>query len=141
MFTGRIRADVEVPREKVEELSDLLQGNPLCIVLAAARYEATRHIDAILDKPLAALRLNDPTEQPKERAADESIAWSERLLVGDGLDLFDRLSVFYGGWEDEAMSEICFGKQLSACPGVLVAQGIVESLHLIKEGVPGLVEG
>jgi non-specific serine/threonine protein kinase len=94
---------------KLRELSMLLEGIPLCIVLAAARYRRNPNIDAILTDVLRTLSIQDPTMEPKAKAVRASIEWSQQLLSPTAGELFHRLSVFYGGWDNSALLEVCGG--------------------------------
>jgi predicted ATPase/DNA-binding winged helix-turn-helix (wHTH) protein len=92
---------------KLRKLARRLEGVPLCIVLAAARYRLTSNIDAIFNDLIRALSIQDPRLEPKAKAVRASIQWSERLLSPAARDLLYRLSVFYGGWDDRALAEVC----------------------------------
>jgi predicted ATPase len=120
---------------KVRELAELLQGIPQCLVLAAARYKTTLDLDAILHDALNALAVEHGAGDAKEKAVRESIKWSERLLSPTALRLFHRLSVFYGGWDDAAMSAVCFDKTVEPDVRVdyefIAAQQELERLFLI----------
>ena len=94
---------------KLRELSMLLEGIPLCIVLAAARYRRNPDTDAILTDVLRTLYIQDPTLEPKAKAVRASIQWSEQLLSPTARALFHRLSVFYGGWDNRALLDVCVG--------------------------------
>jgi predicted ATPase/DNA-binding winged helix-turn-helix (wHTH) protein len=96
---------------KVSELAMRLEGIPLCIVLAAAHYRLVQDIDAILNDLLRALSTQDPRLEPKEKAVRASIEWSEQLLSPAARDLFYRLSVFYGGWDNHALRQVCAGNR------------------------------
>jgi predicted ATPase len=116
---------------KLRNLSEKLQGIPLCIVLAAARYKFTRDIDSILgDADVLDLSSANPTSEQKERAVRASIEWSERLLSKTARTLLHRVSVFYGGWGNGAVREVCFGEGYR--PEFFEAQKELERLHLIS---------
>jgi non-specific serine/threonine protein kinase len=94
---------------KLRELSMLLEGIPLCSVLAAARYRRNPNIDAILTDVLRTLSIQDPTLEPKAKAVRASLEWSQQLLSPTAGELFHRLSVFYGGWDNNALLAVCGG--------------------------------
>jgi predicted ATPase/DNA-binding SARP family transcriptional activator len=93
------------------EICRRLDGMPLAIELAATRVRTL---------PLAeiALRLEDRfrlltdggrTAVPRHRTLRATVDWSYGLLGERERLLFDRLSVFSGGWSLEAAEEVCSG--------------------------------
>lgn len=91
-----------------------LDGIPLAIELAAARVK-------MLSPGQIAERLNDRfnlltggsrAALPRQQTLQAAIEWSYDLLSEDEKKLFDRLSVFAGGFDLEAAEEVCSGEGL-----------------------------
>ncbi len=116
---------------KLRKLVMQLEGVPLCIILAAARYRLSQDIDAILNDVLCALSIQDPRLDPRAKVVRASIQWSERLLSSTARDLFYRLSVFYGGWDNPALVKVCSAAK-SDYSKLLDAQAELESNLLIE---------
>ncbi len=94
----------------VGELTAHLDGMPLAIELAAARTRLFSP-DALLDKlaanPDVVLRSDRKDRPTHQRSLTEAIAWTYELCSADERDLWDRLSVFTGGFELDAAEAVC----------------------------------
>jgi predicted ATPase/DNA-binding CsgD family transcriptional regulator len=92
----------------VVEICQRLDGIPLALELAAARVKvlsAEQIADHLADR--FALLRNGPRQAPaRHQALAATIDWSYALLNSDERRLFDRLSVFAGGWTLEAAQAI-----------------------------------
>ena len=86
-----------------------LDGLPLAIELAAART-ASLSLDDLashLDDCFALLTGGARTALPRQRTLEATVAWSYELLSERQRRLFERLSVFAGGWTLAAAETVC----------------------------------
>jgi predicted ATPase/class 3 adenylate cyclase len=116
------RPDFE-PDEAARQLCARLEGMPLAIELAAARL---KHLtaDALLARLNHSLDLlsGGARDLPeRQRTLRATIEWSYRLLQSDEQLLFERLSVFAGGWTLVQAEAVC---SLPADDGLDVLDGI-----------------
>jgi predicted ATPase len=95
-------------REAIVQICRRLDGVPLAIELAAARIAvlSTEQIAARLDDRFALLSGGSRMASPRQRTLRETVEWSYDLLSEREQSLFDRLSVFAGGWSLEAVEAI-----------------------------------
>ncbi|HEY2578775.1 MAG TPA: NB-ARC domain-containing protein, partial [Streptosporangiaceae bacterium] len=117
-----------------------LEGLPLAIELAAARLPvlSLEQIDARLGRWPGLLTGGDRTQPARQRTLRASIAWSYDLCSRAERLLWDRLSVFAGGFELDAVEGICTDAQLSAADvlelvGGLAGKSILITAH--RDGV------
>jgi hypothetical protein len=105
-----------------------LDGIPLAIKLAAART-VFMPVDAIaqrLDQRFRWLRSHSSGILPRQQTLRALIDWSYTLLNEQERNLFQRLSVFAGGWTLEAAEAICEEPDMCAdILGRLVDQSLV----------------
>lgn len=101
----------------VVEICRRLDGIPLALELAAARVKvlsAEQIADHLADR--FALLRNGPRQAPaRHQALGATIDWSYALLNSDERRLFDRLSVFAGGWTIEAARAVDDDGQPGSC--------------------------
>ncbi|HZO32890.1 MAG TPA: tetratricopeptide repeat protein [Chloroflexota bacterium] len=92
----------------VTEICRRLDGVPLAIELAAARVRilAPAQIAERLDDRFGLLTGGSRTAPPRQQTLRAAIEWSYDLLEPVEQLLFDRLSVFVGGWTLEAAEAI-----------------------------------
>jgi predicted ATPase/class 3 adenylate cyclase len=92
----------------VSAITARLDGLPLAIELAATRTKvlAPEQILPRLDRRLAILTTGPRTVPERQRTLRGAIAWSHDLLDAPERALFDRLSVFTGGWTLESAEEV-----------------------------------
>ena len=85
-----------------------LDGIPLAIELAAARVRAlsVEQISERLENPLSLLTTGSRTAEPRHQTLRAALEWSYELLDEQERALFERLSVFAGGWDLEAAEAI-----------------------------------
>jgi predicted ATPase len=105
-----------------------LDGLPLAIELAAART-ASLSLDDLgshLDDCFALLTGGARTALPRQRTLEATVAWSYDLLGERQRGLFNRLSVFAGGWTLDAAEAVC-------------ATAFVEARH-VAEDLAALVD-
>lgn len=95
-----------------------LDGVPLAIELAAARLRSMGIADiaARLDDRFRLLTRGSRTALPRQQTLEATVNWSYELLAPTERLLFDRLSVFAGGFTLEAAERVC------AEDGVLVEE-------------------
>jgi predicted ATPase/DNA-binding XRE family transcriptional regulator len=100
-------------RESVQRLLARLDGMPLAIELAAAalRVFTPDQILAQLDVGLGALTLGTRVE-PRHQSMESAISWSYQLLTLDERRLWRQLSVFVGGFELDAATDVCSSPEL-----------------------------
>jgi non-specific serine/threonine protein kinase len=86
-----------------------LDGIPLAIELAAARVKvlSAEQIAKRLDDSFRLLTGGSRTALPRQQTLRATIDWSYNLLSEAERILFNRLSVFAGGWTLEAAEAIC----------------------------------
>ncbi len=106
----------EADREAVVELCRRLDGLPLAVELAAARVRAMTPDDIVarLDRRFRLLTTDAGTAPPRHRSLEAVIDWSRALLPEETRRLFDRLSVFAGGFDLDAAEQVCAGDGVEA---------------------------
>jgi predicted ATPase len=85
-----------------------LDGIPLAIELAAARVRAlsVEQILGRLEDSLGLLTKGNRTAAPRHQTLRATLLWSYELLGVQERKLFERLSVFAGGWDLEAAEAV-----------------------------------
>ncbi|MFN8410902.1 MAG: tetratricopeptide repeat protein [Anaerolineales bacterium] len=122
LFLQRARAaqpDFSLGEEdasRVAEICRRLDGLPLAIELAAARIRSFSLADMLdqFDRRFQWLALTARDIPEWRRTLWSAIAWSYNLLTEHERNLFERLSVFSGGWTVEAAEIVCADEQ--DCP-------------------------
>ncbi|MEU1338964.1 LuxR C-terminal-related transcriptional regulator [Streptomyces sp. NPDC005827] len=131
----------EANRAEVARLCADLDGLPLAIELAASRLR-TLTVDQLvnrLEDRFALLAGSCPTRQPHQRTLRAAMDWSYELCSPAERLLWNRLSVFAGGFGLDAAEDVCAGEGLPV-PEVLdvldwlVVQSVV--LPTEHEGLP-----
>jgi predicted ATPase/class 3 adenylate cyclase len=120
LFVERARASqpgfhlTEAMAPSVIEICRRLDGMPLALELAAARLRTfTPHqIAENLDQRFRLLTGGSRTALPRQQTLAAAIDWSYRLLDEPERRLFERLSVFQGGFTLEAVEEVCTASDL-----------------------------
>ena len=115
LFTDRallVRADFQITARSASALASVcrrLDGIPLAIELAAARVRSlsVNEIDDKLDQRFRLLTGGSRTALPRQRTLRALIDWSYDLLGAAEQALFQRLSVFAGGWTLAAAEQVC----------------------------------
>lgn len=127
LFIERARAikpDFEIHDEtasRVAEICRRLDGLPLAIELAAARVR-TLSLSAMLeqfDRRFEWLTRGGRDLPIRRQTLRGAMEWSYNLLSGQERALFNRLSVFVGGWELESAEAVCSDKMLCAPADIL----------------------
>jgi DNA-binding CsgD family transcriptional regulator len=119
----------------VAEVCHRLDGMPLAIELAAARLRALsiEQIAGLQDDRFRLLTGGSRTTLPRQQTLRATVDWSYDLLSEAERILFDRLSVFAGGWTLEAAQAVCSGPGIPPA-GVLdlLASLVDQSLVLVE---------
>jgi predicted ATPase/DNA-binding SARP family transcriptional activator/DNA-binding CsgD family transcriptional regulator len=112
-----------------------LEGIPLAIELAAARV-GTLSLEQISERLVGSLELltrGGRTTVPRQRTLKGTLDWSYELLSESEQTLFDRLSVFAGGWTLEAAEAVAAGEGVEGDEVLDLLSGLVEkSLVLVR---------
>lgn len=100
----------------VADICRRLDGIPLALELAAARTRSMpiEAIAARLNERFRLLTSSDRTVLPRQQTLRALIDWSYDLLPPDEQRLFQRLSVFAGGWTLEAAESVVAGGPIEA---------------------------
>jgi predicted ATPase/DNA-binding CsgD family transcriptional regulator len=123
----------------IGEICRRLDGIPLAIELAAARAKhlTIQQIAEHLDDQLSLLSRGSRSSPSRQQTLRSTIDWSYRLLSDPERLLFDRLSVFAGGWTLEAALAVCAGDAIGRSDVLdLLSQLVDKSLVIAELGVP-----
>lgn len=126
-----VNPDFNVNNSNAPSLAEIcarLDGIPLAIELAAARTKilSVEKICERLDDRFNLLTGGKRTALPRQQTLKALVDWSYELLSDREQILWNRLSVFNGGWTLEAAEEIC-------CDDDLGKEKILDLLHLLAE--------
>jgi predicted ATPase/Tfp pilus assembly protein PilF len=113
-----------------------LDGIPLAIEMAAGRVKvlSVEQIDQRLDHRFRLLTSGSRVALPRHSTLRAAIDWSYELLSAPERLLFDRLSVFAGGFTLEAAEEVCSGRPVETAE-------VLELLsHLVEKSLVGVEE-
>lgn len=110
----------------VVQICDRLDGIPLAIELAAVRIKllTPEQIAARLDDRFRLLTGGGRTVLPRQQTLRATVEWSYGLLSASERLLFQRLSVFAGGWTIETAEQVC----ASVWNGDLEATDVMDAL-------------
>ena len=99
----------DVDRSTIEAICSRLDGLPLAIELAAARVRSLTPGDILerLDDRFRLLKSSGTGSPGHHRTLRATVDWSYQLLSDEERRLFDRLSVFAGGFDLRAAEAIC----------------------------------
>jgi non-specific serine/threonine protein kinase len=124
----------------VSQIARRLDGIPLAIELAAARVNvlSAEEIARRLDDMFHLLGGGSRTALPQQRTLEAAIDWSYRLLPRPEQLLFNRLSVFRGGFTLEAAEQVGAGSDQGPDVLELLSQLVNKSVVTVeqKEGRP-----
>jgi len=114
LFCERVRAidasfAVEGHRDTVVQICERLDGIPLAIELAAARMRSlsAEELLARLRDRFRLLRGSGHGTLDRHQTLRAAVTWSYQLLTADERLLFDRLSVFAGGFDLQSAEKVC----------------------------------
>jgi len=113
-----------------------LDGIPLAIELAAAKVRvlSIEQIAERLDDRFRLLVSKEQTALERHQTLRAAIDWSYNLLSSDEQVLFQRLSIFVGGWTLEAAESVCADASVKSIDVLnLMEQLINKSLVIKKE--------
>ena len=121
----------------VAQICHRLDGIPLAIELAAARVRVleVEEITTRLDEDFRLLTGGSRTALPRQQTLRAMIDWSYNLLSEKERILFNRLSVFMGGWTLEAAEAICSGEDIDSYEVLDLLTSLVDKSLVITEGV------
>jgi predicted ATPase/DNA-binding CsgD family transcriptional regulator len=119
----------------VAEICERLDGIPLAIELAAAMVDtlSLKHIFKRLEGSLDLLTRGGRTAAPRQRTIRGALDWSHDLLSESERRVFQRLSVFAGGWTLEAAEEVACGEGIGQSEVLDLLSGLVEKSLVIAE--------
>jgi predicted ATPase/DNA-binding CsgD family transcriptional regulator/ADP-ribose pyrophosphatase YjhB (NUDIX family) len=119
----------------IAELCGRLDGIPLALELAAARLTmlSVGQITERLTHALGLLTVGSRTAPNRQQTLRTTLDWSYELLSEPERRLFERLSVFAGGWTLEAAEAICVGKAIASAAVLdLLGSLVMKSLVLVQ---------
>ncbi len=114
-----------------------LDGIPLAIELAAARVKvlSVEQINARLEDRFRLLTGGSRTALPRQQTLRAAVDWGYELLSEKEQKLWQRLSVFAGGWTLEAAEAVCAGEGMEQAEVLdLLAQLVDKSLVAVEQG-------
>ncbi|MDQ4129228.1 MAG: hypothetical protein M3151_14990, partial [Actinomycetota bacterium] len=126
----------------VAEVCRKLAGIPLAIELATSRMGvlALEGLVEKLDDSLGLLTGGSRTAEPRQRALRGALDWSYDPLDEPERTLFDRLSVFAGGWTFEAAEAVCSGGGIAGFEVLdLLGNLVNKSLVTVETGRSGVL--
>jgi non-specific serine/threonine protein kinase len=99
----------------VSQICQRLDGIPLALELAAARLKglSVEQLAARLDQRFRLLTGGSRAALPRQQTLAAMVGWSYDLLSDPERVLFNRLSVFVGGWTLEAAEAVCGDEEIS----------------------------
>jgi predicted ATPase/class 3 adenylate cyclase len=123
----------------VAHLCRRLDGLPLAIELAAARTASLSLEDLAshLDDCFALLTGGARTALPRQRTLEATVAWSYDLLDERQRRLFDRLSVFAGGWTLHAAETVCAATGIEARQVADDLAALVDKSLVVRDALEG----
>lgn len=119
----------------VVEICRRLEGIPLAIELAAARVPvlSVQQIAARLDDSLRLLSGGRRTADSRQRTLRDTLDWSYNLLDEPERELFNRLSVFVGGWTLEAAEAVGADEAVGAADVLELLSRLVDKSLLVAD--------
>ncbi|MFG3285514.1 ATP-binding protein [Streptomyces sp. NPDC048111] len=132
LFRQRARAarpDAELPERAVEELCRQLDGLPLAVELAAARVRvlSVPEIARRLRDRFALLRGGGRDVPERHRTLRAVVEWSWNLLEPEAQDALQVLSVFPGGFGEEAAEHVLDGGDALSLLEQLADQSLIKA--------------
>ena len=146
LFSERVRAIdasfvVEGHRDTVVQICERLDGIPLAIELAAARMRslsAEELLERLRDR-FRLLRGSGRGTLDRHQTLRAAVSWSYQLLIDHERLLFDRLSVFAGGFDLHAAEEVCGFDPIDDIDVIdLVSSLVDKSMIVADRGASGM---
>jgi non-specific serine/threonine protein kinase len=137
MFVDRARTQQPTFSPEAEEPGQLaelvrrLEGIPLAIELAAARLRSLSIVEILagLEDRYKMLAGGSRLLQRRQQTLRALVDWSYDMLDGEEREVFSRLSVFAGSFDDDAAQQVCADDRLpEARVAVLMASLVQKSL-------------
>lgn len=121
------------------EICARLDGLPLAIELAAARLRALSLHQLLerIDNRFAMLTKGDPTALPHHRTLEALVQWSYELCSPQEQTLWNRMSVFAGGSDLDAVAGVCVSEKQDITDLIDVLDGLVSKSILIPDQMHG----
>jgi predicted ATPase len=122
-------------RVVIGEICQRLDGIPLAIELAAARVRSftLRDLAGRLDDRFRLLRGSGRGGLERHQTLRAAVAWSYQLLGEAERVVFDRVSVFAGGFDLEAAEAVCGGDDIDVDDVVELLSSLVDKSMLIAD--------
>ena len=119
----------------IDRICRLLDGIPLAIELAAARARVLS-VDQISERLEDRFRLltgGSRSAMPRQQTLEAAVDWSYRLLSEPEKHLFERLSIFVGGFDLQAAEEVATGRGLDEVEVLDLLTGLVDKSMVVAE--------
>jgi predicted ATPase/DNA-binding CsgD family transcriptional regulator/DNA-binding XRE family transcriptional regulator len=115
------------------QICSRLDGLPLAIELAASRVRmlSASQILGRLDSEPNLLRITSGDRPPRHRTLEATLDWSYSLLDEQERRLFRRVAVFSGGWDLDAMEQVCVGGGLKRSDILDLATSLADKSLLV----------
>ncbi|MEZ5280274.1 MAG: adenylate/guanylate cyclase domain-containing protein [Acidimicrobiales bacterium] len=129
----------EQDRAAIAELCAALDGIPLAIELAAARARVLSP-QQLLERIADRFRvLRDAHTDGRHRTLRDTVLWSYEQLADDEARMFERLSVFRGGFSLEAVAAVCADDTIDAIDSLDLVEALVDKSMVEREAGRGRV--
>ena len=130
---------VTANHDAVIQLCRRLDGIPLAIELAAVRLKAlsVEQIVERLDDRFRLLTAGNRTAMPRHQTLEATIEWSYDLLSEPERNLWLRLSVFAGGFDLDAVENVCTGEGISVVDIFDLVASLVDKSILARDEIAG----
>ena len=129
----------DAERMSIVAICTRLDGIPLAIELAAARTRSITPDDLLarLDDRFRLLRGSGRGGHARHQTLRATVMWSYQLLVDEERFLFDRLSVFAGGFDVAAAEEVCADGTVPEADVLDLLVSLVDKSMLVADRTPG----
>jgi predicted ATPase/DNA-binding CsgD family transcriptional regulator/DNA-binding XRE family transcriptional regulator len=132
------RPDLEVGAHNAEVIAGIcraVEGLPLALELAAARLRVLEPEELLerLRQGLSVLAGRNRSAPERQRTMQAAVEWSYHLLDERERRLFERLSVFAGGWTLDAAEAVCAGYGIEAAEILDLLTSLVDKSLVMVE--------
>ena len=130
----------DAERMSIVAICSRLDGIPLGIELAAARTRSITVDDLLvrLDDRFRLLRGSGRGGHARHQTLRATVMWSYQLLRDEERFLFDRLSVFAGGFDVAAAEGVCAGGTIPEVDVLDLLASLVDKSMLVADRTPGV---